>query len=464
MNWIYVLYISEFFLFLLAFVLSKQDIMAPSVIMCVMFILSTTVAILAADQVKIKYGLESFLILFAGIFTFVAATALFQRWFQRGVTHTVKTIRLQQLQEQPFYVVHVQDWLIVVAIVIDALILAWYVREILRVAGGFGGVVRSLFGSTGATSWSDSLINPVLSQLMKPVKALGYISGFILIQRILAGEKGAFQTAGFLILMVLSMVGAFIAASRGEILQFLAALLAEYNILWHQKNGWHRNLSWKLIRVGVLCIVIGIPVFYYSVVWMGRTAVKDLRTITEATNIYLGYSLYSFDLYVKKPVPVTGFGEESLLGVNVFLHRFFGMDTVVRNPNLENRYANGHFLGNVFTFFRRPLHDFGFGGMLLFTVLVALLFAWIYYGKIKWRPRSIKTDCWSMVYGYLFYWLVLSSIDQYSQSYVSLNALSFMLVIVIGYRLLTGLQLTSAGLKYISRRDPNGRRASRRII
>lgn len=448
MNWIYPLYICEFLLFFLAFFLSKKDIMAPSVIMCVMFILSTTVAILAADQVKIKYGLESFEILIAGISTFIIAEALFQRWFQRKVTPSVKMRLLNELQKQPFYAVHIQGWLIVVAILIDVPLILWYLREMMNLAGGFGGAVRSIVAQTVVTSWDDQLINPLLGQLMKVVKALGYIAGFVLIQRILAKEKKPLYTAGLLTLMGLGLVSAFISASRGEVLQFLSALLAEYNILWHQKNGWNRNLSWKLIRIGLICIVVGIPVFYYSVVWMGRTAMKDLRTITEATNIYVGYPIYLFDLYVKDPsVPVV-FGEESLIGVNTFLSKFLGMDVFVRSNHLEYHYSNGHFMGNVYTFFRRPLHDFGFGGMLVFTILVALLFSWLYYGKIKWKPRTVGTDCWSLIYGHLFYWIVLSSIDQYSQSYVSINVFTILLIIAVGYHLLSGIVYTSTGFKY----------------
>ena len=166
----------------------------------------------------------------------------------------------------------------------------------------------------------------------------------------------------------------------------------------------------------------------------------------------IGYPIYLFDLYVKNPSTPVVFGEESLIGVNTFLSKYFGMDVFVRNVNLEFRYKNGYYLGNVYTFFRRPLHDFGFFGMLIFTALVALLFSWIYYGKIKWKSRTVSTDCWSIVYGYLFYWVVASSIVQYSQTYISLNVLILILIMVVGYHLLNGIVISSSGLKYRKKR------------
>ena len=448
MNWIYVLYISEFFLFFIAFLLSKNDIMAPSVIMCVMFIISTTVAILAADNVKIIFGGKSCAILIAGIFTFVIAEAFFRLLFQRKVKCREKRQSLHELQGHHFQAARIQECLIVVTIIIVTLILFGYVVVTMRTVGGFGKTLRSVQTQTVTTTQYNLSLNTFLVLGMKIVKALGYIAGFVLLQRMLSKEKGALLSLGLVLLMIMSQIPTFLSASRGGFLQFVIALLAEYNILWHQKNGWYRNISWKFIRIGILCIAIGIPVFYYSVVWMGRTSWNSMRSMTEVINIYLGYPIYLFDWYVKKPSSPTNFGEESLIGVRIFLQRFFSMDMSIRNPNLEAHYANGYFLGNVYTFFRRPLHDFGFIGMLVFTVFVAFLFSWLYYGKIKWKPRTVKTDCWSLVYGFLFFWIVYSSIVQYSMVIISLDVLTTLVTIVLGYRLLTGIRVTSWIIKF----------------
>ena len=107
--------------------------------------------------------------------------------------------------------------------------------------------------------------------------------------------------------------------------------------------------------------------------------------------------------------------------------------------------------GNVYTFFRRPLHDFGFGGMLLFTVLVAWLFAWIYYGKIKWRDTK-ATPYWIMLYGYLFYWIVMMSIDQYGHSYLSVTTVLQIALMFLWYNFATRYKLTLKGKLHILKR------------
>lgn len=439
MNWIYALFISELFLLAFAYVLSRRDILAPSVVMCTMFVLSTMVAILETE-VELQLGMESFVILFVGILTFVLAQAVFQMIFQRHITKEVKKNRLQIMRTQPFLVAEIDGWVIVLGIAVQIFTNIWYYREVLRVAGSIGGAMHALSLKTTVISWEDTLFSPVLTFFLKISEAMGYIAGYVVIQRILARYKGTLKTIGLFSLVILSQTPAFLGGSRTGILRYLVALLVDYYIIWHQKNGWHLSLTGKYVRVGILCVVIGAPLFYYSLYWIGR---KPSASLEHQIAVYLGYPIYLFDLYVKQPIkpkPIC-FGEESLPGIHSFMSKYLRIDTYVRNVNLEYRQVDNVNLGNVYTFFRRPLHDFGFIGMLIFTVLVALFFSWIYYGKIQWKRRTVSTDCWSIVYGYLFYWIVVSSIMQYSELCISFATLTMIIALVLGYRLMTSVRI-----------------------
>ena len=70
MNAIYLLLLFGIILFGLSYCLSGRDIMAPSVIMCAMFVISTFFAIMNIKNWKIDYSLDSVLILVAGMVTF----------------------------------------------------------------------------------------------------------------------------------------------------------------------------------------------------------------------------------------------------------------------------------------------------------------------------------------------------------------------------------------------------------
>lgn len=146
-----------------------------------------------------------------------------------------------------------------------------------------------------------------------------------------------------------------------------------------------------------------------------------------------------FNSYLLNPIQRSEFGEETLINLKKVAN-IFGIGGTSTSYNLEPRVL-GNLTSNVYTFFRRPLHDFGIVGMYIFTILVGLLFCWIYYRKIKSKERSIRVDCWVLAYGYLYYWIFASSILQYGMSYLSVGCILTILIIVALYLLITKVRL-----------------------
>lgn len=275
MGYVYLLFAVEILLFFFAFFASSQDIMAPSVIMSGMFLISTVAAMLLGRDFHVKYGFTSFAILSVGIFTFVLSEIVFRWSYQKKITAVRKEQIISELQTKPFTVVPVQKWMITTLVIYDTLIMIWYTRTMIAVYGGIGMAVRSVNVQTTYVDFSESVLNPIQLALLKVVEISGYIAAFILCQELVAKEK-RWSTIQLLIIIAMSQWQAVVGAARGNILRFISAILIEYYILWHQKNGWHRNLSWKYLRIGLICILAGIPLFYYSLKWMGRTTISSL--------------------------------------------------------------------------------------------------------------------------------------------------------------------------------------------
>lgn len=452
MNAIYLLLLFEIILFGLSYCLSGRDIMAPSVIMCAMFVISTFFAIMNIKNWKIDYSLDSVLILVVGMVTFILAEALFHGMQNKKIR------RVRRADQAEMHPVVIQKSLLIFAVIFDVLVLLWFYMEICRIVAGYGYTATGVgvFGRyrtiiTSLTQRSDSkvaLTGMVLNQMIKLVHAMGYVSLYILLNNWFAGDKKKLPYIFHIILVLAHIFSYIMEGSRGNILQIASAALIEWYILWHRKVGWHKVLTGKVVVVGVLCMLIGMPLFYSSLSWMGRATNKRLLRYI---GFYVGGSIQLFDLYLKSNITKPKvFGEETLIGVLHFLNRL-GFDLDIRNVNLDMIRLDELSRGNVYTFFRRPLHDFGFGGMLLFTVLVAWLFAWIYYGKIKWRDTK-ATPYWIMLYGYLFYWIVSMSIDQYSHSLISLTTVLQIILMFLWYNFATRYKLTLKGKLHILKR------------
>lgn len=79
--------------------------------------------------------------------------------------------------------------------------------------------------------------------------------------------------------------------------------------------------------------------------------------------------------------------------------------------------------------------------MLIFTALVAIFFAWMYWGKIKGNKKRRCVNYWSLTYGYFFYWIFCSSMDQYSQTFISIGAMVKITMILCGFWLASNYAL-----------------------
>ena len=71
MNELIILLTFEVLLFSFAFFMSNHDIMAPSVVMCIMFLLSTATALMNMNSWKIDYSPDMLMILVSGICVFI---------------------------------------------------------------------------------------------------------------------------------------------------------------------------------------------------------------------------------------------------------------------------------------------------------------------------------------------------------------------------------------------------------
>lgn len=425
----------EIIIFCLAFLLTDRDILAPSCIMCAMFTVSTVFALMNAKKWNVDYSFLSVAILSSGLLIVVFTELVCKLLWGRFSYNHLENITEPKSAEMRIYVV-------VILIFFNLVISYMYFRAIRSIVGNSSsiGMMFSMYRNRGVDDLAGRTtkrVGGLLNQLMKITKSTGYVGMFMLLFNLLNyGKEKRRQNFLLILLCCTSMIHAIMIASRGGFLMYLSNILIVYYILWHQKYGWDKNLSWKVIRLGVLSIIIGIPLFYYSAFLIGR---RNTLNIMDYVSTYIGGSIALFDLYIKKPIPKMQFGEESLVSL-LKIFNALGFGTTSNSYNLESRYL-GDIRSNVYTFFRRPMHDFGIIGMYFFTIIIIAFFCWIYYRKIKGKKRSTKVDCWVLIYGYLYYWIFVSSILQYSVSYISFGCITTLAIIVILYLVITKVRI-----------------------
>ena len=429
------------FLWSFAYILSQKDIMAPSVMMCNMFIISSTFALINIENWDyVNYRWETVFIITTGIFVYICVDIFLGIILQNGFNIHKVNYKIADLHDNT---IQVQNWKLVAVLLVAIITIIWYFLEIRRIVGSSGLNTANLFASyrvytTYLANFSDSEIKMTgffLNQLVRLTYMSGYVAVFVLVKNIFSKQKALQKqdkTNKFLLICIflLSFIPGFMNAERNQFLQLLIATFVYYYITWHQENGWYRSLSWKFIRMGMIGVVVGIPLFYLLLNLLGRST--EL-TAFESGSVYLGSSIPLFNQYIVDPVdPPRVFGEETLLGVHQLLENL-GVETYVKNRHLEFRSLNDHTVSNIYTFFRRPFHDFGLVGMYIFVAVVAVFFAWFYFGKIKNRSATRKRNYWAVAYGYFYYWIFYSSIDQRSISFIATTPIVNIIALLVIY-------------------------------
>ncbi len=434
---IFLLLFFEISMLFIAYFGCGKDLLAPSVVFCGMFVISTIFAALNVFAWNIDYSVEALLILTVGIFCFVFAE-LNVRFFRK--LFPVRKVSCQAVMNP----VHVQWFFIILCIAFNLAVSFWYYKEITRIVGTSGYFEGSLLHSfrvvnTNLTfATDDSLkLNPLLNQCLKIVIANSYVFLYAFIRNFWALKKQGQQKYLLLLVAITALIPSVLTGGRGGILQFLSAALAYSYIIWHQTCGWHISIHGKVIFKGVIYFLVAIPIFYYSTFWIGRSI--DLNLFEYVSN-YIGGSIQLFNLYVQMPTSdALSFGEESLISLWSVFNKF-GADMPIVSFNLEPRSLNTGIIGNVYTFFRRPLHDFGIVGMCIFTWLIGFFISFIY--EILIKERNFQKSTFSvLIYGYLFYWVIYASIEQWSQTIVSMTNLMEIIFMLIIYTVLTKIKV-----------------------
>lgn len=410
MEYIFLLLLSILFILFFFFLCLEGDIFAPTIIMCIMFFISTFIAVLNGREWKIDYCFEAYFLITTGIAIFGITEIIFKKYTKSASRKIENKIVLQDRS------IKIQNWKIIFTVILDFCILFLYYQGMKSVVAESGyGLTNIQYNYRRITSYeaADSMSMWILL-ITKFLDASAYIFFYIFINNAIINRKLK-KNILLLVPVIIFCVKTLLSGGRQDILKIIFFGLVVSYILYQQKKGWKLKVSFKYMFIGMLVFLIMIPLFYYALELTGR---ESSRTLFQVLSTYVGGSIQQFNQYVQSPVEKSHFfGNETLTPILNMLGKI-GLIDYHNTVHLEFRRL-GVTIGNVYTFFRRPLQDYGIGGMYIFTAMVSAFFSFEYHFKIRRMDTGYKQDIRNMIYAYLFYWIMLSSIEQYSMTMIS---------------------------------------------
>lgn len=436
---IYVLLLTIILLFFLAYKIFDSNIISPSVVVCIVFIISTIFAVLNVKKWNIDYSPEAYLVIVLGIITIIMTEA-FIKWcaglHNKGIS--------KQTNISITRIIRIEKWKTYLILIFSVIVTVLYYKEVCRVANAgsiFGGSILYNYNQVlkkGGELGIEESMNPVIIQLSKIIMASAYTYLYAFINNMINKDKIK-NNIFYLLPVVIYFFQSALSSSRIQFIYLIIYSIIISYILYKQNTNWVGNISYKYIKMGFLIILIGLPSFYFlGEHIMGRTTGN---TLFQYVSVYAGGSIQHLNQYIQSPPPKSSIlGEESFVYLYISLWKF-GLTDFHRTVHLEYRYLDDVTHGNVYTFFRRPLQDFGIVGLIILTIIVFGIYSYVYYFKICNSKQSYRKDKIILLFAYLYYPIALASIDECATDLISFGNFYTYAMLIFAFWFFTRLNI-----------------------
>lgn len=251
----------------------------------------------------------------------------------------------------------------------------------------------------------------------------------------------------YLGIVILSLCNALLTGGRFDTVATIINFVVLYYVFVARNKQWKLRLGYgKLIKY-LIGLAVALLCFPLSMVLLGRSEMDiSFENIGDILNntfydlaVYVGAELklldmFVTDIYVNKTYN-DPFGSHTLPAIYNFIATNFD------KPEWSNLAANdipfaavnGHFLGNVYTMFCPYMIDFGYIGVVIFSAIMGLFFAYLYK-----RVRDGNTisklngiDMYLLIYAWLFYCVPLSFFSNWFYTLVAPSLIRFFLFLIV---------------------------------
>ena len=407
MNELIVLSAGIFVLLIYSALMSQYDFFSPSLIVCILFFVSSLLAIRdviawdVSDDIFSSYGT---IVLLSGIAVFVM-TEQIVTLFLRRKGYGKKSQAPEEIT--PLKVSKVKLLLLLIIVVISAFIYCFMTYRI-AVRNGYKGnfSLSAVAAFRHDISFDSRRIyeTPRWVRIIKNVIDINiYIGLYLFIRNVVYAKDKIRHNIIYLALIAPSIPANMINSARGTFLQAAGSGVFFIYIMLRRREGWKssKKVFMKIAKKSCVILVVALILFYLIQAngFFGRTT--D-RSFLDHVTMYVGAPIIHFYQFIQSPpADVLYFGQETFVSLNRLLLKL-GLVPEAGSAQLELRGISGHY-GNIYTFFRRPLHDFGLIGMYFITALTSFAFSYFYYKKIYKRSEFYCKDTTVILYGYFFY-------------------------------------------------------------
>lgn len=419
------------FILVFSYILFDFDLLSPSFVAT--FFLCVAIVLILVEYDKLYYilGFETGFIIIIGLLSFIFVELIFKYIYQKGGK--------VYYNKYVFEPIHIQKWKIILLILLDVIVLIATYREICRIATFNTNFELSILNryklvtSFGDDYSSRNAFNSVLTQISKISMASAYICTYYIAYSLILYNTVKKDIYIYTIPIILWLPMPILKANRLDIIQYVVATIVYVYFLTMIKKGWKVKSYQKFIKKMIFFVPIFFVMFYVLKLIMG-IGVSSEKNIIDYIFAYVSGGIVNLEAYVEYPVSKSFiWGKECLYRIYNALYGL-GLYGESFTAHLEFRTIARGSRMNIYTYFRRPLQDFGYLGMCLVVSLSSAFYCGLYYHlkKNTGKNKSFSIIC----YGLIFYPIVLITTDFYIKNIITLGMPVTIIIFWINYKFL----------------------------
>lgn len=389
--------------------IKTKDMLSPPVVFSGALLISSTGACLYENEWSLNIGLDTFYVLLMGTLSFILGFFFFSLVIMK---RNRDVLREDGMIEKSCVSVSGRKTLLFIFLEIIAIGLLYQVVD----ASVPGGSIPEKIGVYRVIKMSDKadILAPTpryVSYLTEFCTVGSFFYLYLLVQNYFKEKK---INKLYIVILLLSMGLGLVYGSRGPVISIIAGSIAMYSIFLWKENRFKFGVKLKVflkLMVWISIVILLFPMLKFLTGRSGDTG-DDLEEIisylVSQIAIYVSAPVKLLDLLVES-LPDSFFWNPDYIGSYTFYSLYnniatkFNLDfSQTESFKYGFQVVNGYQLGNVYTMFGPLMIDFRFFGMCLFSAIMGMIIAYIYY---RCRYSSFNVNgvyIWVIVYAFCF--------------------------------------------------------------
>lgn len=425
---LYLLTIALGICFVLLFILYKKDILEPSILFTASFLMLSMMALVNSNRFKLGLHFNTFCVVLGGVLIFIITSFLIKIIYNRKKSK--KDLENKKIEFTMINPNKIMQILFMVFAFAACFLYVFFTMKAVNIKfTGISSVMSAISKYDSISKFSDnysSIKLPFLiSNLRVGVIAVGYWFFYVMIHNFVFFKKIS-------VLEIITVIPCFaislLEGSRTPAFYMISTSIIVFLILLSKYRGFGKIISTKLV---LSIIIIGF-LFVLSFKPAAKLLGRNINiSFSNYISIYCGAQLKNLDIYLNTKHKNTN----TIPGSQTFVSLISSYGNKIGFKNYKNYHLDLPFqkvgnvsLGNVYTTFYPYIYDFGYIGLVILVMIMAII-SQLLYEVIKNKVLGKYPINTIILYGYVGTSLLLSFFsNKFYENMFSLVIIKYVIV------------------------------------